>query len=126
ILNMSIIPFKSAQSTPPMNELVFTVGAFPENDGDLPQEYIGIVDTATLEVRTFYQDAQAISIRPLSWSPDGKLLAILRIHDELAVDNAGDAMLNSARTSICILDETGVLQTCLESPPSSYWYTAPA
>lgn len=128
LLNTNAPNAESMQSNMMTGDLVVTVHSFHENsDGDRQQyETIGIVDTDTRDVSVFYEDSSTIYLRPLSWSPDGRLLAILRIHDELALDDEGEPMMNSARTSICIVNESGVLQTCLESPTTPYWYIAPA
>ncbi len=64
------------------------------------------VDHSTLQVSPFYIDV-SFSIRPLSWSPQGRFLAILRRR-------------NAEQLEICILDRDGHLQSCFEDTISMY------
>ncbi len=68
------------------------------------------IDHNTLQVSPFYID-DTFSIRPLSWSPQGRFLAILR-------------RSQAEQLEVCILDRDGHLQTCFEDTITMYAFQA--
>lgn len=66
------------------------------------------VDAQTAQISTFYVD-EGVYIRPISWSPNGDLLAILR-----------ESSLTSDYMELCLLTREGVLQSCFEDKIVSY------
>jgi hypothetical protein len=83
--------------------------------GDYPRNVILRVDAETLELSTFYLDTEAYELAPLSWSPQGDLLAVYRRMPPS----------DSARTlfprQLCVLDRSGVLQRCLDDGPPMHY-----
>jgi len=83
------------------------------------------VDAQTLQLSSFYVD-EGRHIQPISWSPDGELLAFLR------APSVGPDLYE-----LCLLTREGVLQTCFEDriaskgiqlannyePRQDYWVT---
>jgi hypothetical protein len=66
------------------------------------------VDAQSLEISSFYVDDGSY-IRPLSWSPNGDLLAILR-----------HPSLTTPYLEYCLITRDGILQLCLEDRITSY------
>lgn len=79
-----------------------------EDRGDFPRNVIVRVDAETLEVSPFYIDDQAFELVPLSWSPQGDLLAVYRFLPAL------DEYYTLVPRQLCILDRNGVFQRCME------------
>ncbi len=102
-----------SQLPPLPADLLFTT-TFAEY-GDYPRNVIMRVDAETAELSTFYVDQDADELAPLSWSPQGNLLAVYRILPPI------DEAFTLFPRQLCILDRTGVLQRCLDdSPPMHY------
>jgi len=117
-LAMLPIPLIGAEpqvQMPPLPaDLLFTT-SISEEEGDYPRDIIVRVAAETLEVIPFYVDSEAFEIMPISWSPQGDLLAVYRIMP--AIDNA----FTLFPRQLCILDRAGVLQRCMvDSPPMYY------
>jgi len=88
-------------------DLLFTA-SLTATQGDFPRDVILRVDAETLEVSPFYVDAEADELIPLSWSPQGNLLAVYRVLPAI------DESLTLFPRQLCILDRTGVLQRCMD------------
>lgn len=102
-------------SIPPLPaDLLFTAATWT-GGGDYPRDIIVRVDAETLEVTPFYVDNEAFEILPISWSPQGDLLAVYRVLP--AID---DAYTLHPR-QLCILDRAGVLQRCLNDDLTMHW-----
>jgi hypothetical protein len=95
-----------SQMPPLPADLLFTTTT-GVGDVDFPRNTIVRVDAETLEVTPFYVDSEAYEVMPISWSPQGDLLAIYRIMP--AVDEA----FTLFPRQLCILNRAGVLQRCL-------------
>jgi hypothetical protein len=118
ILVAAGVPAAGAQDQPPMPplpaDLLFTTTT-AAGDVDYPRDLILRVHAKTLEVSPFYVDNEANQILPLSWSPQGDLLAIYRFMPSL------DDYYTMFPRQLCILDRAGVLQRCLDDSPPMHW-----
>ena len=105
----------AAQAPPPPlpADLLFVTSSVP--GGNYPRDTIMRVDAKTLEITPFYVDDAAFDALPISWSPQGDLLAIYRMMP--AIDEA----LTLFPRQLCILDRAGVLQRCLDDHPPMHW-----
>jgi WD40 repeat protein len=101
-----------AQELSPLpSDIVFSAssGEIDESLGNYRYNILGFIEAESLEVRQFYIDETASLIKPLSWSPNGNLLAILR------VVLTGES---EATADICVLGRSGELQICFDDKPS--------
>jgi hypothetical protein len=85
----------------------------------LPRNVIARVDAETLEVTPFYTDTEAYEVVPLSWSPQGDLLAVYRILPPI------DESLTLFPRQLCILDRAGELQRCMDDGLPMYGMDQP-
>jgi len=111
LFRVSTIVSSSSSEQLPTN-LVFT--------GKLTQDSaptLVFLDAMTLEATPLYTDESAIQLRAMSWSPQGDLLAVLRIEKS---DNE-----NFYPTAICIVTLTGELQTCFDDKPPVWYAVSP-
>jgi hypothetical protein len=109
-LGAASAPVEAQSPIPPLPaDLLFTTTFAPH--GDFPRNAILRVDAETLELSTFYVDAEADELAPLSWSPQGDLLAVYRVLPAI------DESLTLFPRQLCILDRAGVLQQCMEDNP---------
>jgi hypothetical protein len=83
-------------------DLLYVSGSTPQDRILIPQ--LIRLDAETLQPSDFYQDDLALSLYPLSWSPTGERLAVLRI----------PLRGNADRIDICMLRRDGTLETCFE------------
>ncbi len=74
-----------------------------------PRNVIVRVDAFTLETTPFYVDEEASYVIPLSWSPQGDLLAFYRL-----VSQEDDYI-----RQVCLLSRKGVLLRCFDATPPS-------
>jgi hypothetical protein len=105
----------TAQDTiPPLPaDLLFTTSVLGEKERRW--DMIVRMDATTLELSPFYVDDEAGQVMPVSWSPDGNLLAIYRIM--AAIDDA----ITLFPRQLCVVDRSGVLQRCMnDNPPMAY------
>jgi hypothetical protein len=68
------------------------------------------IDPKTLQIFPFYVDDGSL-VRPLSWSPTGDLLAILR-----------KSSIDSDYLELCLVTQAGVLQSCFEDRIASHMF----
>jgi hypothetical protein len=122
IVILSMVAFGTAShdagaqpAIPPLPaDLLFTTTTW-KGEGDYPRDIIVRVDAETLKVTPFYIDADAFEIMPISWSPQGDLLAIYRIMPAL------DEAYTLFPRQLCILDRSGVLLRCLDDGPPMHY-----
>ncbi len=86
-------------------DLLFSANA-SENGTD--KSILFRVDADTLELSEFYVDESANEIKALSWSPDGRKLAIIR--------------LEQGRWQFCIISSEGIRDFCFNTEISFYAY----
>jgi hypothetical protein len=86
------------------SDLLFSVAS--EDSLSAPFDTLVRMDAQTLHNSTFFVDSSA-SIRALSWSPQARLLAILRNR-------------HTDEVEICVIARSGQLQTCFEDTISQY------
>jgi len=79
-----------------------------------PGTVIARVDAETLEVTPLYIDTEAFAVVPLSWSPQGDLLAMYRV---LYPTDDSNTLLPR---ELCILDRGGVLFQCMDDALPNY------
>ena len=110
---MSVATPAEAQRSAPLlpADLLFTstesgsYGFWPQT----PRNVIVRVDAFTRDATPFYTDEQASYVIPLSWSPQGDLLAFYRLIPQ--EDNY--------IRQLCLLSREGVLLRCFEAAPPS-------
>jgi len=102
-----------SQIPPLPADLLFTTTT-AEGDVDYPRDIIVRVDADTLEVSPFYVDDTADEVIPISWSPQGDLLAVYRLMP--AIDDAHTLFPRQ----LCVLNRAGVLQGCMDDSPPMY------
>jgi hypothetical protein len=121
VLNPSSGPVGAQSPIPPLpNDLLF-VPTISGGEVYFSRNTILRVDARTLETSPFYVDDEAWEIVPLSWSPQGDLLAIYRI---MPADQAYS--YSSSPRKLCILDRDGVLQRCLDDSPPMHYAGSPS
>ncbi|GIK64605.1 MAG: hypothetical protein BroJett018_23990 [Chloroflexota bacterium] len=96
---------RADSETPLPQDLLFSVNA-SENGTD--KSILFRVDANTLELSEFYVDESANEIKALSWSPDGRKLAIIR--------------LEQGRWQFCIISLEGIRDLCFDTEISFYAY----
>jgi len=116
LFNVTLIDAESRlQIMPPLPaDLLFTTTTAME-EVDYPRNMIVRVNAETLDVSPFYVDNEADTIMPLSWSPQGDLLAIYRIMPAIDED------YTLFPHQLCILNRAGVLQRCLNDNPPMHF-----
>ena len=103
---------------PPLPADLLFVTTTAADGFSLPQNIVVRVDTQTMEVSTFYVDDEAWELMPLSWSPQGDLLAIYR-----SMPRNEETYL--AERQLCLLDREGILQRCMQDTPPMHWEGEP-
>lgn len=100
-------------------DIVFSAsnGEVDESFGSYRYNILGLIESETLEVSQFYVDEAASLLKPLSWSPDGSLLAILWV---ARIDK------HEAIADMCVLRRSGELQICFDDKPSSLQSSIPS
>jgi hypothetical protein len=88
-------------------DLLITMAEVYGSDEPTEANLLERVDGRTFETSLFFEDDTARLLLPLSWSPDGNLLAVLFYPD----------LDFPVQPQLCILTREGVLQTCLEDLP---------
>jgi WD40 repeat protein len=98
----------SAKAQPKLTTDLLFVG-FTDEYG-LGKGYLARVDAQTGSIETFYTDDKVMGfgLYPISWSPDGKLLAIHRAEQVNPKDPTEAGFLSQ----ICLITREGKLQTC--------------
>lgn len=92
-------------------DLIFTTGEVTTGNWESSdQNILMYLNAETLEVTPFYIDDEAFYVRAVSWSPDGELLAILRI-----LPAAPGAMWPPKE--LCLLNRLGQMERCFEEQP---------
>lgn len=122
--SLLVLRTPSTQATPQLQtyplpaDLLFTA-SLTAGQGDYSRDAILRVDAETLEVTPFYTDTEAFEVMPISWSPQGDLLAVYRIMP--AIDDA----FTLFPRQLCVLDRAGVLQRCFNDTPPMYFAGLP-
>jgi hypothetical protein len=124
VVSLVVLRTPSTQATPQLQtyplpaDLLFTA-SLTAGQGDYPRDVILRVDAETLEITPFYTDTEAFEIMPISWSPQGNLLAVYRIMPAI------DATRPLYPRQLCVLDHAGVLQRCFNDTPLMYFAGLP-
>lgn len=110
-LSAGLTSEKSLAQTGLSDGLIFSAGA--GSTDELPQAHnrLAHLDVTTGQVSPFYTDETAVYLKALSWSPDGSLLAFVRVEYDG----------RHYPEQLCLLSQDGALQGCFGDAPMGYF-----